>query len=139
VSSRAAKQGGPNETIVLRNLDTPGAFELANRWTAIALYSEGIVRRLESGTRQDEVANPSLLRPGPQARLPTLEYGTKFRPIPWTGLVCGGQCGMTCRANAYLRPGECRFVVITCDRKRHFYGPAFTLPDYKHSVLNKKG
>jgi hypothetical protein len=69
----------------------------------------------------------------------TFEHGAKFRPVPWTGLVCGGQCGMTCRANAYLGPGQCRFVVTTCDRKRRFYGPTFTLPDYEHSVLNKKG
>ena len=141
LSSQAAKRKDPNETILLRNLDTPGAFELENRGPAIALYSEVVVQRLENGIWQDEVANVTLTdfcvwdpKPGCQ----TFEHSAKFRPVPWTGLVCGGQCGMTCRANAYLGPGQCRFVVTTCDRKRRFYGPTFTLPDYEHSVLNKK-
>ena len=55
------------------------------------------------------------------------------------GLVPHPLIGSVWAANPSGKPSKSRFVVITCDRKRHFYGPAFTLPDYKHSVLNKKG
>jgi len=69
----------------------------------------------------------------------TLEHGAKLRPVAWNGLSCGGQCGGTCRGNAFLGPGQFRFVVTTCDKKRSFYGPVFTMPDYDHSELKKRG
>jgi hypothetical protein len=128
------------QTVVVTNLEKPGAFEVENRGSSIELSSQVIVQRLEDGKWQDRATDLVLSDrcDSNQASLcRTLPHAAKLRPVPWNGELCSGQCMLGCRANAFLGPGQLRFVVTTCDRKRRFYGPVFTLPDYDHSDLKK--
>ncbi len=129
------------DTVIVTNLATPGAFAVENRGAAIALSSQVAVQRLEDGKWQDRASDLVLSEKCESNQNPacrTLANGAKVIPVPWDGELCSGQCMLGCRANAFLGPGQFRFVVATCDRKRRFYGPAFSLPDYDHSELRKK-
>lgn len=131
--------GTQHGTVIVRNLGSAGAFEVENPGPPIALWSQVMLQRLENGIwRDDNEAELSLAeicvwnaRPSCQ----TLQHGGRLRPHPWNGLICGGQCPESCRANSFLGPGQFRFVVMTCNQKRRFPGPSFSLPDYDHSGL----
>jgi hypothetical protein len=131
------------ETVVLRNLESPGAVEIENKGSAISLWSQMRLQRFENGEWHEEKGLDLVIfatcewnrPPGCQP----VEHGAKVRPVPWNGLSCGGQCGASCRANVFLGPGKFRFVASSCDQKHRFYGPAFTMPDYDHSELKKSG
>jgi hypothetical protein len=56
---------------------------------------------------------------------------TTFTPVAWTGMSCNSQCPRPCRANVYLGPGTFRFVVRTCDGRRHWESAWFSLPAAK--------
>jgi len=136
-----ARQEATQETVVVRNLDIPGAFEVENRGPALELASRVVVQKLEGGAWTDRATDLILAEtcdwnPKPGCR--TVERGAKLRPPRWNGLVCSGQCPLGCRANLYLGPGQFRFVVTSCDRKQRFFGPAFIMPDYDHSEPKKK-
>ena len=140
-SNAAAITDAAPETILVRNLETPGSFEVENRGPAIAMYSQVIVQEMVEGKWQDRATDLILSETcdwNPKAGCRTLGQGAKLRPPAWNGLICSGQCPLGCRANAYLGPGSFRFVVMSCDQKQRFYGPAFTMPDYDHSQLKKK-
>ncbi len=130
------------EPVLVRNLQQPGTFEVDNTGPAIQLWSQVKLQRFQNGQWQEEQGTNLFLAEScgwnQQPVCQTLPQGAKLHPFPWNGLSCGGQCPMVCRANDFLGPGQFRFVVTTCDRKRSFYGPAFTLPDYDHSELKKK-
>lgn len=80
----------------------------------------GIIQLIESCDKQ--------LDAGTCVSLPA--KGT-ITPVPWTGFTCDSQCPRACRANAYLGPGVFRYVVKSCDGKRQWASPYFTLPPYK--------
>ncbi len=128
------------QSVVVVNLDRPGAFEIENRGPSIELSSQVVVQRLEDGKWQDRATDLVLSDRCDSNQHPpcrTLEHGTKIRPVTWDGELCSGQCMLGCRANAFLGPGQLRFAVSTCDNKRRFYGPTFTMPDYDHSDLKR--
>jgi hypothetical protein len=131
------------ETVVLRNLESPGAVEIENRGPAISLWSQLHLQRFENSEWHEEKGLDLVILSTCELNRPpgcqSVEHGAKVRPVPWNGLSCGGQCGASCRANVFLGPGQFRFVVSSCDQKRSFYGPAFTMPDYDHSELKKSG
>ena len=54
-----------------------------------------------------------------------------FTPVAWTGMSCDSQCPRPCRANYHLGPGTFRFVVRTCDGRRHWESAWFSLPAAK--------
>jgi hypothetical protein len=131
--------GNQHATVIVRNLESPGTFEIENAGSPIALWSQVTLQRLENGTWRDDNETELSLEEvcvwNAQPSCQTLQRGGRLHPHPWNGLSCGGQCPESCRANSFLGPGQFRFVVTACDRKRHFPGPSFSLPDYDHSQL----
>lgn len=135
-----AEQNLAKETVIVRNLPKPGAFEIQNQGPSLSLSSQIIVQRMEEGTWAD-AATDVYLSPTCEWNPPTcrtLDHGATLRPIPWNGMSCGGQCPMSCRANVFLGPGQFRFVVTSCDRKQHFYSPVFAISANDPTELKKK-
>ena len=115
-------------TVVVRNLSSPGSFEVENRGPAVDLAWQVTVERHWNGQWTDEVTDLTLIekcgQPPPPACV-RLAHAAKLRPVGWNGLTCGSQCAATCRANIYLGPGRFRFVVSSCDGQHKFPGPAW--------------
>ena len=131
MTTRVWAQSPEDNAVLVRNLATPGAFEVENSGADIELARKVSIQRYANGKWSDEVTDTALIeRCGPPAPSECfhLAHGARFRPVMWNGLTCGSQCPATCRANIYLGPGRFRFVVSTCDGKRTFAGPAFQLP-----------
>lgn len=119
-------------SIEVRNLGSPGAFEVVNSGEAIDLAWEvGVEKSLDAEWRPVEVEQFELVEKcGEPKDSPcrTLEEGAAIRPVPWTGYSCTSQCNEACRANVYYGPGRFRFVVWNCSKRLRFEGPPFELP-----------
>lgn len=61
-----------------------------------------------------------------------LAAATELRPVPFSGFDCSAQCNATCRANAWVGPGELRLVVHTCNGES-IAGPSFSMPSSEHA------
>lgn len=120
-----------DSSVLVRNLSTPGTFEVENRGPDIALAWSVAVQRQDKGQWNNEVTSLSLIQTCGAPPPPDcfhLTHGAKIRPVQWNGLTCASQCAGACRANVYLGPGHFRLVVSSCEGRRKFTGPAFDLP-----------
>ena len=122
------------DTLSIRNLRPPGAFEVENRGPTVTLARPVQVQRELSSGWSDEVTDlelrPNCAQPATGACIP-IAGGATLRPPPWNGLTCASQCPAGCRANIHLGPGRFRFVLSSCQSGEKFYGPAFDLPPPK--------
>jgi len=120
-----------DEPIAVCNLASSGEFEVRNQ-------SDQPVEVLTLGeieTRTDEnswAVTTALVyltddcgQGPPKARCMTLAPRATFRPWPWRGFTCSGQCGPTCPGDHQLYGWPLRFVVVSCDGTRRYAGPPF--------------
>ena len=118
-------------TVVLRNLEKPGAVAVENHGATIRLRKRIVVEQMQEGTWQSTGAYVDLVEHcttlGAPENCVTLRAGAKLTLVPWNGVSCDGQCTRPCRSNSYLGPGKFRFVLETCDRKKRFGGEPFEL------------
>ncbi len=136
IAAGAAEEEEQRKTVNLsaevRNLESPGAFEVVNRGGAMDLAWEVEVEKAVDGEWRPIVVEQLELveRCGESKNSPcrTLEKGAVLRPVPWTGYSCSSQCNEACRANVYYGPGRFRFVVWDCPKRQRFEGPPFELP-----------
>jgi hypothetical protein len=119
------------EDVTVDNGAAPGEFSVTNHGSAaVVLAGQVVVEMMESGKW---VASPALVYLIPDCSTKVevesvrLEAGKTLTVARWNGESCSGQCPRACRANAYLGPGEFRFVVRTADGKQRFAGAAFRL------------
>ena len=122
--------------VVVRNLETPGAFSVTNEGPDVDLLRRVLVETLgkaEGTEKAAWIATDADVRliatceekeTGETRRL---ARGETLVVKPWNGWSCDGQCPRPCRANIYLGPGEFRFVVLSGDRKQRFEGAPFSL------------
>jgi len=127
-----AETAGDKVAIGIKTLAAPGAFELRNEGSAEVSLLRSLAVEKKSGEKWEPAPVTLQLIEScaekPASECITLAPRAVFRPVPWNGYSCGGQCPEPCRANVYLGPGTFRVVATTCDRKHHFPSPAFTLP-----------
>ena len=132
-SAPLASPGMAAESVVIRNLEKPGAFEIENTGGSIELEWQASIER-KTGERWEPLpANIKLnlieqCGTAMKGRCLSLPAGGKIRPVPWTGFACLVQCPRSCRSNSYLGPGTFRVVVSSCDSGQKFRGPEFQLP-----------
>jgi hypothetical protein len=114
--------------VSLRNLDMPGAFEVANSGPEVKLSTRVRVERLARGGWTARIADVRLVRNcdlEPPPACVTLAPDETLRPPPWNGFSCGGQCPSACRANVLAPPGTYRFVIEACGGSPIAFGPPF--------------
>ena len=119
--------------VTVRNLATPGAFEVEASGAAAELRYEVLVQRELNGVWTDVTTDLTLsdaCGEPPAGGCVRVEPGHTLRPKPWNGMSCSSQCPAGCRANVYLGPGKFRFEVETCSRSRKYFGNPFTLGPY---------
>jgi hypothetical protein len=128
--SRAKVHAAAAEVSV-RNLAALGSFSVTNHGPQVALLRRVVVEFHDDGGDWERVdadvrliADCAETAEGEERVFPP---GETLTVAPWAGWSCDGQCPKPCRANAYLGPGEFRFVVLTADRGRRFEGAGFPL------------
>ncbi len=120
------------QSVSIRNLPPPGAFEVVSEGDEVSLSSRVQVQRLINGAWQNEPSDIRLVQYCIPPQVPpcvTLHDGEHLRPPPWNGLTCASQCPTGCRANITLPPGTFRFVVTLCSGDKSFAGPAFYMEE----------
>lgn len=127
----AAPYPPPRGNVEVRLLGKPGAFQIANMGDEIDLSRDVIVERNgDGGTAVTLQLIDTCGAPDAGACVSIPARGT-FTPVAWTGTSCDSQCPRPCRANVYLGPGTFRFVVKSCDGRRHWESAWFSLPAAK--------
>jgi len=125
------------QSVSVRNLTPPGAFEVVSEGGEVSLSSRVQVQSLFNGVWQNEDTDVQLVRSCNPPQIPacvTLHDGERLQPPPWNGRSCGSQCSATCRINMMLPPGTFRFSVALCSGGESIVGPAFEMlpPVRKH-------
>lgn len=122
--------------VVVRNLETPGAFSVSNVGPDLDLRRRVLVEKRE---REEGAAKVGWKATDADVRLIAsceekesgetrlLERGETLVVQRWNGWSCDGQCPRPCRANIYLGPGEFRYVVLSGDGRQRFEGAPFAL------------
>ena len=116
------------QSVRVRNLASPGAFEVVNEGGEVSLSSRVQVQGLYKGAWINMGGDVRLVRSCDIPQIPdciTLHRGERLQPPPWNGLSCSSQCLEKCRANSSAPPGTFRFVVVSCSGDKSFTGPAF--------------
>ena len=125
--------GSHAQSVSVRNLTPPGAFEVVNESGGeVSLSSRVQVHSHYKGAWQNEEADLHLvhscdLDPLQIPACVTLHAGEHLRPPPWNGFSCSSQCPSSCRGNIVLPPGTFRFVVAPCSGGDSIVGPAFEM------------
>ena len=120
--------GSHAQSVSVRNLASPGAFEVVNEGGEISLSSRVQVQGLYKGGWMNAIADVLLVRSCDTSQIPdciTLYRSESLQPLPWNGYSCASQCPTGCRANTIYPPGTFRFVVVSCSGDKSFAGPAF--------------
>lgn len=130
-----------DEPIAVCNLASSGAFEVRNQ----SDQPVDVLTRVEVETRtgNNSWAVTSALvyliddcgQDPPKMRCTTLPPGARFRPKPWSGFTCSGQCGLTCSGDHPLRGWPLRFAVTSCAGTQRFVGPVFAPPEFEDVPL----
>jgi len=120
--------------VAIKNIEPPGAFEIANlgpmvelAWAVAVEQAVGeewrpiVVEQFELVEQCGEIKSSPCRRLGERAVI---------RPVPWTGYSCTSQCNTACRANVYYGPGRFRFVIRDCTGQWRVEGPPFELPPF---------
>jgi len=132
----------PAGSIRVRNLSSPGAFEVRNTGsgpTELAWRVE-VERKAGDGWHSRGVRDLYLIEKCGQTQdspCVKLEASKSIRPVAWTGFDCTSQCGPPCRQgvcgaiscyrNVYGH-GTYRLVVFSCKGSKRIEGPPFELP-----------
>jgi len=122
--------GSVDPKIVLRNLETPGAFSVTNNGPDIELQRRVVVEKMEGHGWNATDADVRLIATCEEEEIGAtrlVKQGETLMVKSWNGWSCNGQCPRPCRANIYLGPGQFRFVVLSGNGKHRFEGAAFTL------------
>lgn len=121
----------PDKTIIITNLAAPGAATVTNNGGHLKLRRGLIVEEKTNRTWRATNASCTVSNNCGEAYMSACRDMTPHATVtlvPWNGFSCSGQCEESCDKNEYLGPGTFRFVVVTCDGKQRFEGPAFELP-----------
>jgi hypothetical protein len=123
------------ESVVVRNLEHPGAVTIENHGGSVKLSRKVVIERKRGAEWIESPASFEIVEhcgvPTPPASCVDLNSNATVEPVPWTGYTCSGQCPRSCRSNHYAGPGIFRFVVLSCDHNERFTGPEFSLPPEK--------
>jgi len=140
-SAGACPQSRGDEPIAVCNLAFSGEFEVLNR----SDQPVDVLTRVDVETRtgSDSWAVTSALvyligactQGPPETRCMTLAPHAQFRPRPWSGLTCSGQCGPTCVGDHRLRGWPLRFAVTSCNGTQRFVGDSFAPPEFEDVPL----
>ena len=122
------------QSVSVRNLTPPGAFEVVSEGGEVSLSPRVQVQRLFNGAWHNADTDVQLACSSYDLQTPacvTLRDGEHLRPPPWNGSSCASQaeCPTGCRGNIFLPPGTFRFVVTLCSGGKSFAGPAFDMED----------
>ncbi|MDR2207439.1 MAG: hypothetical protein LBE22_00470 [Azoarcus sp.] len=116
------------QSVSVRNLTPPGAFEVVNEGAQeVSLSSRVQVQRLFNGAWQNEITDMQLVLSNNPPACITLRGGEHLRPPPWNGHDCASQGLGSCRATWMLPPGTFRFLVASCSGDWSVAGPAFNM------------
>jgi len=115
------------QSVNVRNLTPPGAFEVVNEGYEVLLSSRVQVQRLVNGAWQDEITDMQLVLSSNPPACITLRDSEHLRPPPWNGRDCASQGLGGCRATRILPPGTFRFVITSCSGDWSVAGPAFNM------------
>jgi hypothetical protein len=131
-ASPAALSTDAAEPVRVRNLPEAGALQIENSGPAVRLNREIHIEQLEKGQWQQRSPIIHLAESCTEpatAGCVDVKQGETITPVKWSGFTCRAQCPTKCKKNAYLGPGEFRFVVSTCDKSTKFYSEVFSLPE----------
>ena len=129
-NAAAARQN--HLAVVILEIHGSGRLVIANTQT----IPQAIARKIEIQVRHEAVwstlpdqfqaiSNCQMLEAGGPVILAPRKL---FAVVPWTGLLCSGQCPEGCRANGYNGRGPFRFVVTLLPRNERVLSPVFTMP-----------
>jgi len=130
----AGSSHAQSQSVSVRNLAPPGAFEVVSEGGEASLLPHVQVQHLVNGVWHNDPTDVQLMCSYIPSELPdciTLHDGEHLRPPPWNGYSCGSQseCGAGCRGNIFLPPGTFRFAVTLCSGGKSFAGPAFYMEE----------
>ena len=100
--------GNQHASVIVRNLESPGSFEIENAGSPIALWSQVTLQRLENGTWRDDNETELSLEEvcvwNAQPSCQTLQRGGRLHPHPWNGLRLWGAMPRVVSRQFFSRP-----------------------------------